>query len=90
MGTAGFLLSAERGPRPVSIVPNVINNGDLNPLHARALVNPLDACASDPAGGGKPLPEFLKVNLMRELASRPQALGVATFAGAHIGAADDC
>jgi hypothetical protein len=41
--------------------------------HAAALVQVLDAYAQDPAGGGTPLTEFAKQNLVPELAKRPQA-----------------
>ncbi len=48
---------------------------------AAALVMLLDAYASDPAGGGKPLSDFAKANLVRELAARPQAYSVLAFDG---------
>jgi ribosomal protein S18 acetylase RimI-like enzyme len=41
----------------------------------------LDAYASDPAGGGEPLSDFAKANLVRELAARPQAYSVIAFDG---------
>jgi len=41
----------------------------------------LDAYASDPAGGGEPLSDFVKANLARELAARPQAYSVLAFDG---------
>jgi ribosomal protein S18 acetylase RimI-like enzyme len=47
-----------------------------NPAHAQALVALLDAYARDPAGGGEPLSEFAKTNLVSELAARPQAFSV--------------
>ncbi len=52
-----------------------------SPLHARALVMLLDAYASDPAGGGEPLSDFAKVNLVDQLAARPQAFSVLAFDG---------
>ncbi len=55
-----------------------------NPLHARALVNMLDAYARDPAGGGKPLTDFARANLVGELASRPQAFSVLAFDGEQV------
>lgn len=52
-----------------------------NPVHAMALVSLLDAYAQDPMGGGDPLNEFVKANLVTELAKRPQAFSVLAFAG---------
>lgn len=54
------------------------NYGD--PLHANAIVQLLDAYAQDPAGGGTPLSDFAKANLVQELAKRPQAFSVLAFA----------
>lgn len=48
---------------------------------AAAVVALLDAYASDPAGGGEPLSEFAKANLVPELAARPQAYSVLAFDG---------
>lgn len=47
-----------------------------NPDDARALVMLLDAYARDPAGGGEPLSDFARQNLVAELARRPQAYSV--------------
>lgn len=52
-----------------------------HPSDAAAVVALLDAYASDPAGGGEPLPDFVKANLVRELAARPQAYSVLAFDG---------
>lgn len=49
--------------------------------HAAALVKLLDAYAQDPAGGGKPLTDFVKTHLLQALADRPQAFSVLAFAG---------
>lgn len=54
-----------------------VNYGD--PLHANALVSLLDAYARDPMGGGEPLSDFAKVNLISELGARPQAFSVLAF-----------
>jgi ribosomal protein S18 acetylase RimI-like enzyme len=54
-----------------------------NPADAAALVMLLDAYASDPAGGGEPLGEFAKANLVRELAARPQAFSILAFDAAQ-------
>jgi ribosomal protein S18 acetylase RimI-like enzyme len=50
---------------------------------AAALVALLNAYASDPAGGGEPLSDFAKANLVRALAARPQAYSVLAFDGAQ-------
>lgn len=50
-----------------------------DPLHAKAIVALLDAYAKDPAGGGTPLSDFAKANLVQELAKRPQAFSVLAF-----------
>ena len=52
-----------------------------DPLHARAVVLLLDAYASDPAGGGEPLSDFAKANLVDQLAARPQAFSVLALDG---------
>jgi ribosomal protein S18 acetylase RimI-like enzyme len=51
-----------------------------NPVHAGALVSLLDAYARDPMGGGEPLSEFARANLVPALAARPQAFSVLAFA----------
>lgn len=53
----------------------------LNARDAAAVVALLDAYASDPAGGAEPLSDFVKENLARELAARPQAYSVLAFDG---------
>lgn len=53
-----------------------------NPVHAAALVMLLDAYASDPMGGGEPLSDFAKAQLVPALAARPQAYSVLAFASA--------
>ena len=53
-----------------------------NPAHAEALVSLLDAYATDPMGGGHPLSEFARANLVPALAARPQAFSVLAFGGA--------
>jgi len=52
-----------------------------NPVHAQALVHMLDAYAQDPAGGGHALSDFVRQNLVAELAARPQAFSVLAFDG---------
>lgn len=53
-----------------------------NAGHAQAIVSLLDAYAQDPAGGGKPLTDFVKTQLVKALAARPQAFSVLAFSGA--------
>lgn len=50
-----------------------------NPSHAAAVVALLDAYARDVAGGGKPLSDFARSNLVVALAARPQAFSVLAF-----------
>ena len=57
-----------------------------NPVHAQALLFVLDAYASERIGGGEPLSEFTRINLVGSLAARPQAFSVLAFgriAGDH-------
>lgn len=55
-----------------------------DPVHARALVDMLDAYARDAAGGGKALSRFAREHLVAELAARPTAYSVLAFDGAQI------
>jgi ribosomal protein S18 acetylase RimI-like enzyme len=48
---------------------------------AAAVVMLLDAYASDPAGGGEPLSDFAKANLVPSLAARPTAFSILAFDG---------
>jgi len=71
-------------PGPVADMVLVVVRADYaNPVHARALVDMLDAYAQDPAGGGKPLSGFVRENLVAELAARPTAYSVLAFDGAQ-------
>lgn len=54
-----------------------------NTAHAAALVDLLDAYASDPAGGGKPLEAAVRQRLPAELAARPQAFSVLAYEGSQ-------
>ena len=47
-----------------------------DPVHAKALVDLLDAYASDPAGGGEGLCDDVKRGLIPAMASRPDAFSV--------------
>ena len=53
-----------------------------NPQHAAALVALLDAYARDPMGGGEPLSDFARANVVAELARLPQAFSLLAFEGA--------
>jgi GNAT superfamily N-acetyltransferase len=50
-----------------------------DPAHAAALLDLLDAYARDPAGGGEPLGDFARDNLIAELAARPFVFSVLAF-----------
>lgn len=52
-----------------------------DPAHATALIDLLDAYARDPAGGGEPLSDFARNNLLNELAARPFVFSVLAFDG---------
>jgi ribosomal protein S18 acetylase RimI-like enzyme len=52
-----------------------------DPAHAAALIDLLDHYASDPAGGGEPLSDFARANLIGELAARPFVFSVLAFDG---------
>ena len=52
-----------------------------DPAHADALVALLDHYARDPAGGSAPLGDFVRENLVRELAARPFVFSVLAFEG---------
>lgn len=52
-----------------------------NPAHAAALVDLLDHYARDPAGGGAPLSDFSRGNLVASLAARPFVFSVLAFDG---------
>ncbi|MDP1923923.1 MAG: GNAT family N-acetyltransferase [Thiobacillus sp.] len=52
-----------------------------NPVHATALIDLLDAYARDPAGGGEPLSDFARANLVSQLAARPFIFSVLAFNG---------
>lgn len=52
-----------------------------DPAHAAALLELLDAYARDPAGGGEPLGDFARDNLIAELSARPFVFSVLAFDG---------
>ncbi len=52
-----------------------------DPAHAAALIELLDHYARDPAGGGEPLSDFARANLVASLAARPFIFSVLAFDG---------
>ena len=52
-----------------------------NSAHAAALIDLLDDYARDPAGGGEPLSDFARANLVSQLAGRPFIFSVIAFDG---------
>ena len=50
-----------------------------DPVHATALIDLLDSYARDPAGGGEPLSDFARTNLIGALAARPFVFSVLAF-----------
>lgn len=52
-----------------------------DPTHAAALIDLLDHYARDPAGGGEPLSDFARGNLVASLAARPFIFSVLAFDG---------
>lgn len=54
-----------------------------DPVHARALIDMLDAYALDPAGGGQGLSAHARDHLVAALAARPAAFSVLAFDGAQ-------
>ena len=54
-----------------------------DPLHAAAIADLLDQYARDPMGGGKPLPDATRRDLVAALAARPTAVTLIAFDGAE-------
>lgn len=67
--------------QPADLPVRVLPADYANPAHARAIVTLLDAYARDPAGGGEPLSDFVRAQLVDELAARPQMFSVLAYAG---------
>jgi ribosomal protein S18 acetylase RimI-like enzyme len=53
-----------------------------DPHHAQVLIELLDIYARDPMGGGAPLSEHARNNLIAALAQRPEAFSILAFDGA--------
>ena len=72
-------------PAPIGgAAVSVVRADYANPVHAKAVVDMLDAYAQDPAGGGKPLSPYAREHLVRELAARPTAYSVLAFDGEQV------
>lgn len=54
-----------------------------NPTHATVIVAVLESYACDPMGGGKPLSDYTKANLVSELAARASIFSVLAFDGSE-------
>lgn len=64
------------------VVAHVCRADYANPRHSQVLVELLDAYAQDIMGGGEPLSDYAKQNLVACLAARPQAFSVLAFESA--------
>lgn len=51
--------------------------------HAAAIVAVLESYACDPMGGGKPLSDYTKANLVNELTARASIFSVLAFDGSE-------
>lgn len=60
---------------------DVIHADYLNKLHAAHISELLNIYAMDPMGGGVPLREEVKKNVVKALAARPYALSVLAYSG---------
>ncbi len=58
---------------------NIIVADYNNPEHGRDILNLLDEYANDPMGGGEPLSDFARHNLLRALAKIPEAFSVLCY-----------
>jgi ribosomal protein S18 acetylase RimI-like enzyme len=71
--------------KPVSLKTCRVEKVDYgNPQHGTALVALLDTYACDPMGGGHPLSDFARANLISALSVRPQAFSVLAFDGSAV------
>lgn len=61
-----------------------------NPAHATAFLTALDAYAIDPMGGGTPLSDYARANLVPVLARRPGAFSVLAFVDGQIAGLANC
>jgi len=63
-------------------MPDIVRANYADPAHAAALIELLDHYARDPAGGGAPLSDHARANLVASLAARPFVFSVLAFDGA--------
>ena len=61
-----------------------------NEKHAREIPALLDAYARDPMGGGAPLSDTVKENLVSELAKRPHAFSIIAYADGQPAGLTNC
>lgn len=58
---------------------NIIKADFSNPNHSKAIIKLLNEYALDPMGGGRPLSDYVKANLVKELQKRDVAHGILAF-----------
>lgn len=58
-----------------------------DPIHREGVLDVLDSYASDPVGGGTPLPAHVRETLMRLLQEHPKSRVLLAFADAPVGVA---
>jgi ribosomal protein S18 acetylase RimI-like enzyme len=63
-------------------MPDIVRANYADSAHAAALIELLDHYARDPAGGGAPLSDHARANLVASLAARPFVFSVLAFDGA--------
>jgi ribosomal protein S18 acetylase RimI-like enzyme len=61
-----------------------------NQNHGRAICELMNDFAQDPMGGGKPLPEFVKTNLVNELSKRTNAVSFICYVNGESAALVNC
>lgn len=61
-----------------------------NPEHAAAMLEATDAYAQDPMGGGKPLPDDVKKNLIPGLKKLPQCFSILVLADGKTAGVANC
>lgn len=58
---------------------NIIKADFSDPSHSKAIIKLLNEYALDPMGGGRPLSDYVKDNLVKELQKRDGARGILAF-----------
>ena len=74
----------------MSAPPDIVRADLANPVHARALLDALDAYARDPMGGGTPLSDHARANLVASLARLPSAFSVLAFVDGEVAGLANC